>query len=365
MSVLRPLLSRRGRLVFVATSLLLIAALVAAPGVSGARQAVKQFTATISPTDATGGVAGSWTMTVTNCGGTGTPDPKCTLASTIGLGSIRIAVPTEFRPIGSQVASSPNWIVSYDSATGSINANVTAGSNKLQPGQSVDITFSATPEICASGIKTFMTSAWGSTTVSGTDPFVIQSPQPTVTVAANGSCVTSGGTVTGPNGQTETIDGDFQGHVNVTFGGDIGPDCGGADFGALGDQWQVYHLPTQVTITPASDFEEGTEDKISTSEFPLPSGGGDSSWFLICYAVPKDADHPAFETRGDGTAIEQSIGGIPHWVGILASCADAPTPCVSEQFLTTGQPNPSPPWSPSANKVHIAVRMDPGDPYKR
>ena len=344
-------------------SLILMGALVAAPTVSGARQAVKQFTATITPTDATGGVAiNALTVTVTNCGGTGTPDPRCTLSSTIGLGSIRIAVPTEFRPIGSPVASSPNWSVSYDSATGNINANVTSGSNKLQPGQSVQITFSATPEICASGTKTFMTSAWGSTTVSGADPFVIQSPQPTVTVAANGACVTSGGTVTGPNGQTETITGDFQGHVSVIFGGDTGPNCGGEEFGALGDQWQQYHLPTQVTITPASDFIAGSQDKISTSEFPLPAGGGDSSWFLICFAVPQ-AGHTAFETRGGGTAIAQPIGGVPHFVGILASCVDAPTPCVSEQVLTTGPG--APPWTPGANKVHIAVRMDPGDPYKK
>jgi hypothetical protein len=83
---------------------------------------------------------------------------------------------------------------------------------------------------------------------------------------------------------------------------------------------------------------------------------------LICYAVPQ-AGHAQFETRGDGLAIAQTIGGTPHWVGILASCLDAPTPCVSEQFLTTGPG--SPPWSPSANKVHISVRMDPGDPYKR
>jgi hypothetical protein len=343
----------------------LIGALLAAPSVSGAKAAVKQFTASISPTTATGGVAiESMTVTVTNCGGEGFPDPRCTLSSTIGLGSIRILVPPEFRPIGTPVPSSPNWTASYDPATGNINANVTGGSNKLQPGQSVTITFSTTPQICASGTKTFTTAAWGSTVVSGTDPFAIQGGQPVVTVAANGACVTSGGTVTGPNGQTETITGDFQGHVSVIFGGNTGPDCGGAEFGALGDQWQVYHLPTQVTITPASDFVAGDDPKVSTSEFPLPAGGGDSSWFLICYAVPQ-AGHTAFETRGGGTAVPQTIGGIPHFVGILASCADAPTPCVSEQFLTTGQPNPAPPWSPSANKVHIAVRMDPGDPYKR
>jgi hypothetical protein len=193
--------------------------------------------------------------------------------------------------------------------------------------------------------------------------FLLVSPsQPSVTIA--GCQLASGGSATDPEtGQTETIEGNFTGHVNVTFGGDIGPDCGGTEFGALGDQWQVYHLPTQVTITPASDFVAGSQDKISTSEFPLVNPpGGDSSWYLICFAVPQ-AGHTAFVTRGGGTAMPQTIGGIPHFVGILASCADAPTPCVSEQFLTTG-PGAAP-WSPSANRVHIAVRMDPGDPYKK
>lgn len=350
MSLLRPKLPR---LAFVAMSLILMGALVAAPTVSGARQAVKQFTATITPTEATGGVAiDALTVTVTNCGGTGTPDPRCTLSSTIGLGSIRIAVPTEFRPIGSPVASSPNWSVSYDSATGNINANVTSGSNKLQPGQSVQITFSATPEICASGTKTFTTSAWGSTTVSGTDPFVIQSPQPTVTVAANGACVTSGGTVTGPNGQTETITGDFQGHVSVTFGGD---DVNCSFDEQFGSQWSQFNLPTQVGIVPAADFVAGSDPKISTSRFPTE--GADSSLYLICFA-----SETTFTTRGGTAPHVVNIGGTDFFVGILPNCYDPisgdtrPEPCVSEQFLDV---------STSPDQIVISVRMPPGDPYKR
>ena len=67
-------------------------------------------------------------------------------------------------------------------------------------------------------------------------------------------------------GQTETIEGDFTGHVNVTFGGDVGPDCSSeAALGTSGRSGR-YHLPTQVTITPAEDFV-GHQDKISTSEF--------------------------------------------------------------------------------------------------
>jgi hypothetical protein len=370
MSVLRPLLSRRGRLVFVATALLLVGALIAAPGVSGAKAAVKQFTATISPTTAVGGVSGPWALQVTNCGfPVASP---CTASSTIGLGTIRIAVPTEFRPITSvSIITSPtsrNWSASYDLATGNLNAGAVTGSDKLQPGESVQITFNATPT-CVAGTKTFTTATWGSASVPGTDPFTLVSPaQPAVTIA--GCRLASGGTVTDPaTGQTETISGNFQGHVIVTFGGATGPDCGGPEFGALGDQWQVYHLPTQVTITPdPSDFVAGTQDKISTSEFALSTAPGgpnaDSSWYLICFAVPIDEAHQVpFATRGGGTAVTQSIGGIDHFVGILASCVDAPTPCVSEQFLTTGPG--APPWTPGDNKVHIAIRMKPGDPYKK
>lgn len=362
MSLLRPKLPR---LAFVAMSLILMGVLVAAPSVSGAKAAVKQFTATIAPDTAIGGVAATWTERVKNCG---TPiTAPCTASSTIAIGQIRITVPPEFRSQPdfsvSVIASNGSaWTAVYDS--GVITAQPDNGSNKLNSGEFVDITVNAIPE-CISGPKEFTTTVVGGLPNGpNNQTFLLVSPsQPSVNIV--GCQLASGGSATDPvTGQTETIEGDFQGHVNVIFGGDTGPDCSSdAGFGALGDQWETYHLPTQVTITPADDFIAGSQDKISTSEFPLVTPpGGDSSWYLICFAVPQ-AGHSAFETRGGGTAIPQTIGGIPHFVGILASCVDAPTPCVSEQFLTTGPGNP--PWSTSANKVHIAIRMDPGDPYKR
>jgi hypothetical protein len=84
---------------------------------------------------------------------------------------------------------------------------------------------------------------------------------------------------------------------------------------------------------------------------------------LICFAVSQSG-HTAFETRG-GTAIAQTIGGVPHFVGILARRVDTPTPCVSEQFLTTGSGSNPSLWDPTQNMVHIAIRMKPGDPHKR
>jgi hypothetical protein len=354
MSLLRPMLSKRGRLALAAAALLLMMALVAAPSVSGAKppNAVKQFTASISPTTATAGVpvpSPGVRVTVTNCAGVGFPDPRCTLASTIGLGSIRIFVPTEFRPIGTPVPSSPNWTASYDQATGNINANVISGSNKLQPGQSLDITFSATPACSSAGDKQFTTAAWGSTTISGSDPFAIQGGQPIITLAANEACVASGGTVTGPNGQTETITGDFTGHLLVTFGGDL--DC---NFGPFGDQWSHFHLPTQVNITPGADFVAGSDPKISTSRFPTVVGA-DSSSYLICWA-----GLDTFVTRSGDDPHVVNIGGTDFFVGILPNCYDPITgltraePCVSEQFLDL-----------TTNKIVISVRMPPNDPHKR
>lgn len=364
MSVLRPLLSRRGRLVLAAAALLLMSALIVAPSVSGAKAAVKQFTATIDPGTATGGAAGTWTEQVKNCG---TPvEPPCTASSTIAIGQIRTTVPPEFRAtitLGTVTTSSgQDWTASYNAGTGVILAEAVTGSDKLASGEFVEIPFTATPE-CLTGSKEFTTTAVGGLPNGpNNQSFLLISPnQPSVTVA--GCQLGSGGSVTDPTtGQTETIEGDFTGHVNITFGG-AGPDCSSeAGFGDLGAQWEVYHLPSPVTITPAADFVAGLDDKISTSEFDLPASGGDSSWFLICYAVPQ-AGHTAFETRGGGTAVAQTIDGVPNFVGILASCADAPTPCVSEQFLTTGPG--APPWSPGANRVHIAIRMEPGDPHKR
>ena len=355
MSVLRPLLSRRGRLALLAISLLLIGALVAAPSVSGAKNAVKQFIASLS------GGAGPLTVTVTNCGGPTLP-PECTAPSTIGLGAVQIVVPTGFQPATDVSATTPSgtlWTASYNSGTKTIDVVAPGGSNKLNPGQSLLVTFNVTTSTCA-GTNEFTTKAWGSNSISGADPFEIKSSQPMV------AC--SGATVIGPNGQTETVSGEFDGAVIVTFGG-VAPDCGGTDFGTLGNKWQVYHLPTPVTITPGPGFVPHGLFKVSTSEFPLstaPGGpGADSSWYLTCYAVPQ-AGHARFVSRGtvDGFAVAQTVGGVLSWVGILASCSDAPTPCVSEQFLTTGQPPTGPPWTPSANRVHISTRMDPGDPHK-
>jgi len=312
MSRLKLHILQRGRVSLLATFMLLIAMVIAAPGVSSARAAVKQFVATISPTTATGGVAGQWTETVTNCGGIPLV-PPCTAASTIAIGTIHIAVPPEFQSITSvRTVSNPDWTVSYDSGTGTIKANAIMGTNKLQPGQSLQIAFSATPT-CVPGEKPFTTSAWGSNSAPGTDSFSIApgGSQPAVTI--NGCQLARGGSVTDPTtGQTETVDGDFTGNLIVTFGGNLA--CNGDPQWAAG-----YHLPTQVTITPGDGFHAGTHPKFSTSTF---DGTGDSSFYRICYS-----SDPAATT---GTILQ------PCFPGGGADLIEPP--CVDRQYrdFTTG-----------------------------
>jgi hypothetical protein len=318
-----------------------------------------------------GGVFGTWTEQVVNCGSSDTA--PCTASSTIGLGQVRITVPSEFRPItGTVTAISPTgkiWSASYDSGTGIIRAQAASGSDKLGPGQLVNITFSATPAACSTGSKQFITTGLGSLPSSPDgEIFQLVGTQPSVTVSPNGACLTSGGSVTDPaTGQTETIEGNFTGHVTVTFGG-AGPDCSSeAGFGDLGAQWEVYRLPTQVTITPADDFHAGTEDKISTSEFPLvtpPDGpGGDSSWYLVCFAVPHDAAHPVASRRGEteprsnrrsvalrgGSESSRVAPTLPHRACPSSSSRLGPTPHRGTRATT---------WSTSHPD-------EPGDPYKR
>jgi hypothetical protein len=360
MSLLRPKLPR---LALVAMTLILMGALVAAPSVSGAKPpgpaSVKLFTAAISPGTAVGNMTNTWTETVHNCGPNETSTP-CNVSSTIGLAVVRVSIPSRFQTndfsASISSASGHSWTATYNSTTHVVTAQASTGSDKLQAGESVQIAFHATPSSCTPGAQTFSTQAWGDFTFS--DQFAVAGTNPssttaTPTVTITGCSLASGESITDPDTQqTETISG-FQGHVFVTFGGNLS--CSFDP--TFGTQWMQYRLPTQVNITPGDDFVAGTP-KISTSTFPAT--GVDSSLYLICYGVPK-ADHPTpFKTRGGGDAETKTVDGVESWVGILPNCYNPltgqtrPEPCVSEQFLNT-----------TTNRIVISIRIPPGDPYKR
>lgn len=323
----------RGRLPLLATFMILTALIVVAPG-ANARAAVKQFTATISPTTATTQVPNTWTLTVTNCGGPTLP-PRCQVSSTIGLGTIQIAVPVAFRsgfsvPSTAISSGGHSWTVNPISASGTVLAYATTGSDKLQPGETVGIAMSATPSTCTAGNKEFTTSAWGSTPTPGSDPFQLPTgfSQPTVNLSVTG-CLASGDQATGPGGQTETVTG-FQGHIIVTFDGNVS--CNGDARWAAG-----YHLPTQVNITPADDYVAGSGPKVSTSTFTADPAS-DSSWYRICYSTDPNATN--------GTILP------PCYPGSLANPI-AP-PCVDKQYRDFSD----------KTKIVITVLLPGADPAK-
>jgi len=331
MSGLKLHISKRGRLLLLATFMLLVTMVIAEPGVSSAaRAAVKQFTATIAP----GASAGTLTETVKNCG---TPiAAPCTAASTIGLGSIEIFVPSQYQPVdttpGSLTISSPDWTVSYDPSLGTIEAQA-SGSNKLQSGGSLDISFkpaAPTPPFCG----TFTTRAWGSTTnhTSGGDPFALVGTQPT------GCSFGAGQTVTDPvSGENLTGSG-FGGSILASFGGDL--DCSGDP--TYGAQWFAYHLPNQVNLsTTGSD---------STFTFTFDAtNGSDSSWYLICFSSAT-----MFLDRSGHSVTPGNSGILPACYS-PATGTIRPAPCVSEQFRTL-------PTSPNPNKIVISIKVPQGDP---
>jgi hypothetical protein len=324
--------SWRGRLSFSASILLLTGALVLAPQASSAGAAVKQFTASIS------NVSGNtWTETVTNCGGPPVVLP-CTASSTIGLGTVYIAVPASFS-ITSVTASGPTgstWVVSYNPSTNTIQAFANTGSDKLQAGQSVALTFTTALNSCPLGTSTFTTSAWGSNSASNSAPFTIQGPQPSLVTTV---CHGPGTDVTG---------GGFTGFVGVTFNGvDIAPTCTG-----LSAQWAAYHMPDLVNFDESAASNTSTIGKRYTFSFPATSGV-DSSWYKVCIAT----NNPW--TGGTATV----IGGTTFYVGILSSCYNASNntavtgiPCVTQQYKTL-------PDSANPNTIVISVLDPVGSKY--
>jgi hypothetical protein len=320
--------SWRGRLPLLATFVVLMGMVFAAPGAAAppSRNVVKQFTASIYPGTALGQTAGSWTETIQNCGPASAPPCDGTHPSTINLGTFQIAVPAEFRPITSVTRSFPsgqptrNWTVSY--SAGTINGFANGGTDKLMPGESIMITFGATPSTCT-GAGTFTTAAWGSTPTPGSDPFEIKTSQPTITIS--GCHLSPGGQVEGPNHTIVTAGDEWTGTVDVTFGGTL--TCNDDP------QWQQgYHLPDVVNIDPSGV----TSDTVKSFTFTF-SGDADSSFYRICYTPSELA------TTTTGFILP------PCYSGSGAALEDPP--CVAKQFRVF-----------NTSTVSIKIRVPAGDP---
>jgi hypothetical protein len=349
MFVRKPGLSWRGRLPLVATFLLLMGAIIAAPGVSNARAAQKFFTATINPSTVSGSItAQSFTVTITNCS---SGVANCGIPSSIALGSAKILVPTRFSNVSFVSATSPTegpWTGSGTGWDGTYIKAASSGSNKLAPGEVLNVTFTADVSGCSNtgSPYQFTTSAYGSTTwdqpPGNSEPFSIVTPPGQPQVAIDGCVLHDGESATDPDtGETVTVNGLQEGEsVTVSFPKVNLLDCSAVP--NFGTQWSSYHLPSQVnisTVPSAATF---------TFTFPTPTGT-DSSWYLICWQSAS-----SWTDRNDSFV---AAGG--H--SILANCypADA-APCVTDQHRTL------PPYSDSnPDLISISVKVPEGDPNGR
>lgn len=349
MSVRKLRLLWRGRFPLVATFLFLTAAVIAVPGVSNARAAVKQYLSEVSPGTVNGNTTGtSFTATITDCGGTPLK-PPCTASSTIQLGSAQILVPTRFSNVSFVSATGSNgrnWTGSWDGTY--IQAWAVTGADKLNASERVAVTFAADVSGCQTGSYEFTTTAWGSTPTHTGETFT---PLAQPTVSVSGCALQDGGSITDPDhaGFTVTVGGGFEGNLNVSFGGPL-VNCSSFTGGT---QWLDNRLPNQVNFAPGDGYSPDPpgSPKILTFQFPATTGH-DSSWYLICYGSPNDW------TGSQGT---QVINGETIHVGLLSPCYDPDTntvrdpPCVSDQYLTTTSPY----------QVVITIRVPPGDPNGR
>jgi hypothetical protein len=109
----------------VALSGLLVVGLVA--GTAGAAPAHKRFTASITPETSTAGTEVDFELTVTNT----SPNTE--------LGAVRVTVPDGFTSVGNVEVDRPGWSVS-----GAIVAVADSSQTRLEPGESLVISFTAT-----------------------------------------------------------------------------------------------------------------------------------------------------------------------------------------------------------------------------
>ena len=143
--------------------------------------AVQTHTVSITPTTATAGVATAFTVSVNN---NSTPPQT-------GLDCVRVAIPAGVTVSGTPTVTATNDSIAPGTArswsaptavSGALQTIRTgAAANTIDPGGSVQVTFTAT--VASASTPVFTTTAYGQTNCSG-QPFTISGSQPCVTVSA-------------------------------------------------------------------------------------------------------------------------------------------------------------------------------------
>jgi len=147
---------------------------------------VRYYSATISPGSAAAGSSGSYTMTLTNCNGAGGNCGSFATNNHQQIGSATVAVPALFNISGSVSVTPPagkTWNATLGSGT--ITLEAATGTSKLEIGESLSLTFSATAP-CANGAYEWTTRAYADTPLALTTPYTLAGTQPSVGVT--GTC---------------------------------------------------------------------------------------------------------------------------------------------------------------------------------
>jgi hypothetical protein len=148
---------------------------------------VRYFKATISPDSvAAGSIATAYSVTITNCDATACPDHAT--SSSQSMGSATIAVPSGFTNVTVQSASASagkTWAANL--VGGQIQLQASGGTNKLDPGQSVTLSFNANAP-CVADPYEWTTAGYQDTPLATNTPYTLYGSQPVVTVT--GTCAT-------------------------------------------------------------------------------------------------------------------------------------------------------------------------------
>jgi hypothetical protein len=153
---------------------------------------VRYYKATMSPTSVNAGSTTTFSVTITNCSAA-TCDATHATTSTQKMGSATIGVPSGFVVDASSFSVSATggktWLVSL--VAGTIQLVADPGTQKLDPGESVTVTFDADAPCANANYQ------WPSVGFNGTDfstPYVLFGAQPSV--AVTGTCAQAGCTLT-------------------------------------------------------------------------------------------------------------------------------------------------------------------------
>jgi len=211
---------------------------VAVPPSSGSRQ----YSASMTPTNATGGVSTTFAVTITNQS-----------ASSAVLGSANLTLPSDFTAVGSPTitfSSGKAWTASKTGTTTiTIRLRAVGDTQKLSPGQSVTVQFTATLS-CNDSPRTvtILTAAKASRDFTGSSSFTRVGPNPSVNVSGCGfvECPDAPVECTGTVGDTDDAPaGQQTGRVDYQ-----GDGCGGCSLTVIPTDGDFCTVPSSTQGLP-------------------------------------------------------------------------------------------------------------------